>query len=99
MDEQEIKAILQAMKNQKAENERQTKIIIQLQDQIRLLKFDISEGLKEISKLKYKANSRKKTMQQIKTNLERIMKTSKYEDLNKVVAMITEEEGTIYDIK
>jgi len=52
VDEKEIKNILQTMKVIKDENERQTKVIMQLQDQIRFLKFDKSEDSKKIERLK-----------------------------------------------
>lgn len=98
MDEKEIKNILQTMKAIKDENERQAKVIMKLQDQIRFFKFDKSEDCKKIEKLKYKASSYKKTKQRIKTDIEKIIKDAKYEDLKKVLALLN-SEGENYDVE
>ena len=98
MDEKEIKAVLQSMNVLKKENESQTKVIMKLQDQIRFLKFDKTEMSKTIEKLKYKASSYKKTKQQIKTDIEKIIKDARYEDLKKVLALLN-SEGDTYDIE
>jgi len=98
VDEKEIKNILQTMKVIKDENERQTKVIMQLQDQIRFLKFDKSEDSKKIERLKHKISSYKKTKQQIKTDIEKIIKDAKYEDLKKVLASLN-SEGENYDVE
>ena len=92
MKDKSEKELLQELKDLQGTFKKQSETIMKLQDQINFLKFDKSENLKIIEKLKNKVRLHKKTQQKIKEALESINRTGKYEDLNKVIALISEGE-------
>lgn len=75
---------------------KQAETILELQDQIRLLQFDISENKKLITTLKDKHKSVRKTMLAARDELENIKKNGNYEELDRVIRMFKElkEDGS-----
>lgn len=72
---------------------KQAETILELQDQIRLLNFDISENKKLITTLKDKHKSVRRTMLAARDELENIKKNGNYEELDKVIFRIKDFYG------
>jgi maltodextrin utilization protein YvdJ len=68
----------------------QMKVIDKLQDKINLLKFDISENLKEIVVLKRKLNNRNENIKNIRAELMSMKRKNDFTDINKVIAMVND---------
>ena len=70
--------------------EKQAETILQLQDRIRLLDFDLSKNKEKITLLKYRYKSTRKTLLTVREELENIKKNGNYEELEKTIRRIKE---------
>ena len=66
----------------------QAKTIMNLQEQIRLLNFDLTESNKEKNILRERIRKVRKTIVKIKEDLETIKRNENYNDLGKVISML-----------
>lgn len=66
----------------------QAKTIIKLQEQNKLLIFDLTENNKQISILKDRLKTTRKTIVKAKEELEQIRRNGNYNDLGKVISML-----------
>ena len=64
------------------------KTIMNLQDQIKLLEFDVADSHVKISGYKTKVKQARKTITKVKETLVDIKKTENYERLNEVLCML-----------
>lgn len=73
--------------------EKQIEAISDLQEQIKLLRFDLSEASKEKTNLKNKLKQKNETFKKVKQDLVEIKINKDYERLKEVIKYIREKEN------
>lgn len=69
---------------------KQMETISELQEKIRLYKFDVSKNLEIIAYQKLLINSRNQTISKVKEELLTMKKENNYENINRVLCMLQE---------
>lgn len=76
---------------------RQRNVIDKLQETIKLLKFDVGDGLKEIRRLKERLKRKEETQKNIRAELMKMKRKNDFSDINKVLAMSNDGWSDYYD--
>lgn len=79
------------------EEKKKAKTIIELQDKLRLMAFDLSEIRKELQAVKYRYKTSRATILKVRNELKNMKRNEDFTNINKVIALLKDigEENDI----